>query len=101
MWYNIYMIIYYIIYDTLIMYEMICNFIYDMTKEQYMIYNIQVWYTDMIYHMIWYIIYNIYNKVCDIWYMIIYRTINDISHMYEMTCNFIYDMINNDIWYTT
>ena len=54
-----YMIIYYIINDIWIMYEMICNFIYDITKEQYMIYNIQVWYTDMIYHITWYVIHTI------------------------------------------
>ena len=41
------------------MYEMICNFIYDITKERYMIYNIQVWYTDMIYHITWYVIHTI------------------------------------------
>ena len=46
----------YMIYDNR-SYNNLYNVWYD--KEQYMTYNMEVWYADMIYHMTWYMIHTI------------------------------------------
>ena len=68
MWYMIYDdVLYNKWYMIYVWNDMQCHIWYD--KKRYMIYNIEVCYTDMAYLMTWYILYIIRYEIYDIYYI--------------------------------